>query len=607
MSGSQPVAPGELIVLCDAGDTIRFVNLNFAKFFGATAAKWLGRPFAPAGPGGAPGDTREFRTTAKGPDGECALKWRLEVLPSGEKLYVGVHYIERRAGERRSEASDGRMQFVATISHEMRTPLNGILGMAALLLDSELTANQRAYVEAVRESGAGLLALTNDILDFTKLDAGRLDFERAPYDPYALAQSAAELLAPQAAEKSIEIASFVDPTTPRRLIGDEARVRQILLNLAGNAVKFTTSGGVSIELHTEESVEGLRLVGAVRDTGVGIPEDAQSSIFSKFMQADADAKRRAQGTGLGLAISRGLARAMGGDISFTSREGRGSVFTFSVSAGPTAERTAAPRIDAPPIIVATPSPVLARILRLQLQSFGAPQFRFVDDPVDAAFALKEHPGAFFLCDGAFAVGEIGEALAAASRSLVLLAPNERGAIEQLRQKGFDGYLVKPIRQSTLMREIARGRSRVEAESSAARQDAAPKIDRVLKILLAEDNQINAVLATTLMRRAGHKVDIAVNGDEAVKAAAAGSYDMVFMDMHMPILDGLEASRRIRALGGRKGAVPIVALTANAMASDRQKCIAAGMNDFLSKPFEPQDIHAMLAKWGAPAAALEQAS
>ncbi len=625
MSANPPAGPGqypgdppgdrrgELIVLCDAGDAIRFVNLNFAAFFGAPPASWLAREFAPAGAGGAAGEIREFRTSARGPDGACVVKWRLEILPSGEKLYAGVRAddrsgLERRGGERRSNDSDGRIQFVASISHEMRTPLNGILGMIALLNDSELTPNQRAYVDAVKTSASGLLALTNDILDFSKLDAGKLEIERSPFDPYGLAQSVAEILSPRAAEKSIEIASFVDPTTPRRLVGDEARLRQILLNLAGNAVKFTNAGGVTIELHVEESVEGLRLVGSVRDTGVGIADAAQEAIFAKYMQADGDAERRAQGTGLGLAISRGLARAMGGDVAFTSREGKGSVFTFSAIAGSASERPAPPRVDAPPIVVATASAVLARILRLQLQSFGVSQMRFVDDSIDAAFALRENPGAFLLCDYAIATADIAAALGAASRALVLLSPNERAAIEQLRRKGFDGYLIKPIRQTTLMREIARTQPRAEtAAPAAASNNAAPKIDRVLKILLAEDNQINAVLATTLMRRAGHKVDVAANGEEAVKAVAAGAYDLVFMDMHMPVLDGLEASRRIRALGGRAARVPIVALTANAMTADRQKCISAGMNDFLSKPFEPADLHAMLAKWALGAPALDAAS
>lgn len=594
--GPEESGPGDFIVLCDDGDVIRFVSRSFADAFSKTPEQWHGQVFAP-GIDAAPGGTAAFRTA--GPGGKT-IDWRLDRLLGGEKLYAGRPVPHAPEGPRPAAGPDAapdksQMKFVATISHEMRTPLNGILGMATLLLDTELSANQRAYVEALKQSGDGLLRLINDLLDLSKLDAGRLDLERAPFDPYALVQGVAELLAPRAAEKGIEIGCFVDPRTPRRLIGDEARIRQSLINLAGNAVKFTDIGGVGIEVGAESEPGGVRLSLAVRDTGVGIDLGAAPTLFDEFAQAGVDVQRRSEGAGLGLAITRRLARAMGGDVAVKSTPGKGSIFTLSILVEASGDWPEVLRIEAPPVVIATGSTILARITRLQMQAFGATMIRVVDDHQDAAFALKEWPNALLLCDFDIAGAINAEAVGLAGRALVLAPTSARGAVEAMRLKGFEGYLIKPVRHATLMREVARGPRRPEPQKDHRPKPKTP--ERTLKVLLAEDNQINAVLATTLLRRAGHKVDVAGNGAEAVKAAANGGYDLIFMDMHMPEMDGLEASRRIRALGTPAAEAPIVALTANAMASDRQKCLAAGMNDFLSKPFEPEDLTAMLLKWG----------
>ncbi|MEQ8179139.1 MAG: histidine kinase dimerization/phospho-acceptor domain-containing protein, partial [Amphiplicatus sp.] len=286
----------ELIALCDAGGAIRFVNRAFAAFFGRATEDWLGLDFSPGGDAAREGAPAHYRTAARVNGAERVIEWEETLLAGGERLYAGTP--DTGGGEPAADpGSDERMRFLATMSHEMRTPLNGILGMTGLLLDTDLSANQRAYAEAVRESGAALLALINDILDYSKLDAGRLDLEAAPFDPYALVQNVTELLSPKAASKGIEIASFVHPSTPRRLVGDEVRLRQVLINLVGNGVKFTDAGGVSIEASMTTGEDGAPVMSfCVRDTGIGIPAEARQAIFEEFAQADTLASRRSEGT-----------------------------------------------------------------------------------------------------------------------------------------------------------------------------------------------------------------------------------------------------------------------------------------------------------------------
>ncbi|MEO1014608.1 MAG: response regulator [Pseudomonadota bacterium] len=624
----------ELVVLCDGRDVIRFVSLSFAELFGAPPEAWPGKRFAPYAT--TPDHLNPptlFRTSAETASGEAVIDWRLTAFDSGERLYAGRIAPERRRLTLRigaPEESKGQRDiadqahFIATMSHEMRTPLNGVIGMTNLLLDTSLDANQRSYVESIREAGGALVSLINDVLDYAKLRAGKLELEAAPFDPFHLVQNVTEMLAPRAAEKKIDLAGFTHPSTPQRLIGDENRIRQILINLAGNGVKFTETGGVGIEAFAKPRGNGeVDLTIVIRDTGVGIDKDQQAHIFEEFEQAVENGGRRAEGAGLGLAISRRLATALGGQISLRSKLGTGSEFTFTMRAKIAA--VAAPRPDTgrAPILVATPSVILADHFRRQLTALGRKDFQVATTARAAADAIKAMSRPVFLCDYRLIDAIARETLAATARALAFIGADARNTISDLRDKGFDGYLLTPIRQSTLIRELsalkgeeasahtddaradpARTGAKKPGSKATARRDEAGGVRKKdgddanaqLKLLLAEDNSINAVLATTLLRRDGHAVDIAENGVQAVEMCEKSVYDMVFMDMHMPQMDGLEATRRIRAKGGSNADAPIVALTANAMATDRRKCLAAGMDDFLTKPFDPADLVGMVAKW-----------
>ncbi len=607
----------ELIVVCDNAGMIRFVSQSFAAFFGAPAQSWHGRAFVPGGAAAEPGSPARYRTEANSAGRAFIVDWTETVLSGGERLYVGApegaekdspssSSVYEVIAEARAQAVDGendpKLQLLATMSHEMRTPLNGILGMTSLLLDTGLEPNQRAYAESVRESGVALLALINDLLDYSKIEAGRLDIEKAAFSPMNLVQSVAELLSPKAADKGIEITAYVDSAIPAELFGDEARLRQVLINLAGNGVKFTDAGGVAIEARLVNADNGAAEVSfSVRDTGVGISEGRMASIFEEFSQGDSVGERKREGTGLGLAIARKIVRAMDGEISLDSKVGEGSTFTFGVSFGFDGKAPARPQPFTTPVIVATRSSVLSRCLELQLAAIGAERVLAVSTPAAALDAMAKHPNAILLCD-IYIAGESAQPLARkAVQSYVLLSPMARGRIAELREAGFNGYFIKPIRQSSLHKQLTDDGSEIPAqptETAAAAPTTEASQNKTYKVLLAEDNQINAVLATTIIKRAGHSVEVAQNGAEAVDAAKNNHFDLILMDMHMPEVDGLEATRRIRRLDGPMRQAPIIALTANAMAADRQKCIAAGMDDFLSKPFEPSDLTSLLAKWGA---------
>ncbi|OPZ67789.1 MAG: Signal transduction histidine-protein kinase BarA [Firmicutes bacterium ADurb.Bin467] len=462
---------------------------------------------------------------------------------------------------------------------------NEVLGMAGLIGQSRLDPEARDHLRALKQSGEHLLDLITEILDYSRLEAGRVEMERAPFDLEGTLQSVAELLSPKAHEKGLEIAAVLRPGAPRRVIGDEGRVRQILFNLAGNAVKFTEQGGVLIEA-TPCSRNRLRL--SVRDTGPGVSAEKQAEIFEEFAQVDASISRRYGGAGLGLAIVRRLAQAMGGSVGVESRLGHGATFWFeaplpSASHAPTRTLYERP-LDGVRLRLLTHNDVLADALGAIAVGAGAVIARALS-PVDWAD-----------CDALLFDDAVAETLGPESIERIvetapvtigLAAQEAREAIPRFRAYGVEHYVLKPVRSASFIARvrIALGK---DAASQAVRLEELEAPALLLagrRVLLAEDNPINALLARTALTRVGAEVHVAADGDEAVAAASKLAYDLIFLDLRMPRADGFTAAKRIRALPPPFGDGPIIALSADSGEADRARAIASGMDDFIEKPFD----------------------
>ncbi|WP_374532609.1 response regulator [Phenylobacterium sp.] len=472
---------------------------------------------------------------------------------------------------------------LASLSHEFRTPLNGVLGMARLLEGTRLTDEQRAYVAALRESGEHLLSLVNDVLDFARLGADKIELHPAEFEVEDLLRSVCELLSPRAHEKGLEIA-WATSGEIGRMIADEGRLRQILLNFAGNAIKFTPRGGVLVT--AAQTPRGLRLT--VEDSGPGVSEALRETIFEAFEQADPLRDVQLGGAGLGLAIARKLANAMDGAVGVETASLGGAAFWFEAAF----ERSAAPGarpLARRTVAIASANPVTAEAARRQVEAAGGKAV--AAQTLEAALAMTKAADVV-LVDRDLA----GDAAPAGRTALVLLTPEERGQIEAHRTAGYAGYLIKPLRRSSLAERVLASRRKAERDKAGAVDDRiAPAAAPGRRVLLVEDNPINALLARTLLTREGCGVDQAGGGEEALAALAVGEYDLILMDMRMPGLSGVEATRRVRALGVK---TPVVALTANAFEEDRHTCLAAGMDDFLVKPLTPDALRAALARWTA---------
>ena len=484
-----------------------------------------------------------------------------------------------------------RDQVLATLSHEIRTPLNGVLGMAGLLAATRLDDTQKAYLQALRDCGDHLLNLVNDVLDFAKLDAGRMELEPVETDVEKLLQGVAELLSPRAHETGVEIAWWTAPDMPA-LLTDDGRLRQILFNLAGNAVKFAEVGGVLLSAEmVERTSDQARLRFKVRDTGPGLERDAQTKVFGEFVQTEAG--MRAGGTGLGLAIVKRLAEAFGGEVGVDSTPGEGATFWFEASFR-TLDSAAADRPLAGLIIgVVSPSAIVREAAARQIAGGGGRAL--------CAATLKALPAGASIVLVDAAGRRAGPP--AGMPALILLAPEERRRIAPARAAGFAGYLIKPLRRESIAARVlaalgdqgaAHGaRSSAATDRTQDDERAAPVAASGARVLLVEDNPVNALLARALLTREGCAVDRAATGQEALEAAATAPYDLILMDLRMPDLDGLSAARMLRA---RNVETPIVALTANSFEEDRHACLAAGMNDFLTKPLSAAALRAVLHRW-----------
>jgi len=612
---------GDMILHRDAHGKVIYVNDAVTKGFNKPAEHFIGKEFTPKiseeihQTGHAyPAIIREFKIDMA--DGERWLAWfdlpmRDEVTGENSIRSVARDITKQKeteiklrgASSKAQAASEAKSRFLANVSHEMRTPLNGILGMSGLLSDTELSAEQESYVDAVHNSGSALLSLIEDILDMSLVEAGKITLKSEPVKPVRLLEDVCELLSSRAHEKGITISSFVSNSVPTLIQTDAGRLRQVLINLIGNALKFTEQGGVYAELSALPSINHdgkTRLKFTVHDTGPGIAKEHQSLIFDEFSQSDSESTREHGGAGLGLTISQRIIRAMGGKINVASETGFGSQFCFEIDLmvlekpDQSASNALAGRNI---LMVGLPGFQETAVANYISEHSGLYQ-SYVDlTEIDTS---KDYDNILIKHDKSMNVDAVIEKLRAEkfdlSKTIVVLEPEARNVLGRYKASGVEGYLIEPIRSNSLLRILQGGRANdaEEVQTSNVKKWAASLTQTVKtkKILLAEDNDINAMLASTLLQKAGHSVTRVMNGEEALhlwqETQLDEPFDLILMDLQMPLMDGLDSLRAIRNQedADKTPAVPVFILTADEQPETREKAKASKANGFLTKPLDP---------------------